>query len=108
MRQRRKTGNLISLDQKFIDKDGKEMVQQISDPSSQTPLEILEKEDIRLKIKAAVQLLPDKYNQIIILREIEGLSYEEIAGILNISSELIGVRLIRARKMLKEKLKNIL
>ncbi len=109
VRQKKKTtGNLISLDQKSFDKNGKEISRQISDPSSQTPLEILEKEDIRLKIKEAIELLPDKYNQIIILREIEDLPYEEIARILNISSEVVGVRLIRARKMLKEKLKNIL
>lgn len=98
----------VSLDQTFSDKDGKDLSEQISDPASNTPLEILEKESIRLKIKEAIASLPDKYSKIIILREIEQLSYEETAKILNISCELVGVRLIRARRMLRKKLKNFL
>ncbi|MCK4532957.1 sigma-70 family RNA polymerase sigma factor [bacterium] len=102
-KQRKNT--IISLDQTFEDKDGKEINKQIPDPYAKTPLEILEKESTRSKIRTAIASLPEKYSKIIILREIEQFSYEEIAKILNISGELVGVRLIRARKMLKKKLK---
>lgn len=103
----RKT-TIISLDQTFEDKDGKETNRQIPDPYTKTPLEILEKESTRSKIRTAIASLPEKYSKIIILREIEQFSYEEIAKILNISGELVGVRLIRARKMLKKKIKRFL
>jgi RNA polymerase sigma-70 factor, ECF subfamily len=55
-------------------------------------------------VQAALQRLPEKHRTILTLRDIQGLSYEEIAGILGLSHGTVDSRLFRARKKLREKL----
>jgi RNA polymerase sigma-70 factor (ECF subfamily) len=52
----------------------------------------------------ALQSLPEKHQVIISLRDIQGHSYEEIAGILKLSAGTVDSRLHRARKMLRKKI----
>jgi RNA polymerase sigma-70 factor (ECF subfamily) len=52
----------------------------------------------------ALARLPEKYRVILTLRDIQGLSYEEIARILHLSPGTVDSRLFRARKRLREKL----
>jgi len=60
---------------------------------------------------AAVQLalskLADQHRQILVLREMEGFSYDTIAGILALPVGTVRSRLFRARLMLKDELKTI-
>jgi len=49
--------------------------------------------------------LPDKYRTILSLRDIQGLSYEDISRILSISPGTVDSRLHRARKMLRTKVR---
>ena len=56
------------------------------------------------RIDAAIEALPEKYHEILVLREIEGLSYEEIAERLEISKGTVESRLFRARERLRERL----
>jgi len=56
-------------------------------------------------IEAAIAALPPKYQEIVILRETQGLSYEEIARTLEISKGTVESRLFRARERLREKLR---
>ena len=60
------------------------------------------------KIDAAVAALPEKYHEILVLREIEGLSYEEIAERLSMSKGTVESRLFRARERLRERLGHFL
>jgi RNA polymerase sigma-70 factor (ECF subfamily) len=55
-------------------------------------------------VQAALHRLPDKYQIILALRDIQGLPYEEISRILGISVGTVDSRLHRARKKLREKL----
>lgn len=55
-------------------------------------------------VHMGISALPEKYKVIITLRDIQGLSYDEIAKILNLSSGTVDSRIHRARKMLREKL----
>jgi RNA polymerase sigma-70 factor (ECF subfamily) len=59
-------------------------------------------------IGRAIAALPDKYRAPIILREIEGKSYDEIAEILGLGLGTTKSRISRARGLLKEKLKQYL
>lgn len=62
-------------------------------------------EEQRTKIvRRAIQVLPEKHQVILILRDIQGLSYEEITKILRISPGTVDSRLHRARKLLRKKL----
>jgi RNA polymerase sigma-70 factor (ECF subfamily) len=56
-------------------------------------------------IKLAIQALPDKFRIAIILREFQGLSYEEIAEATNSSIGTVKSRIARARGKLQEDLK---
>lgn len=53
-------------------------------------------------IQDALDKLPYKFRNTLVLREIEGLSYEEISQALNISIGTVESRISRARKMLKK------
>jgi RNA polymerase sigma-70 factor (ECF subfamily) len=55
-------------------------------------------------VTRAVASLPEKYRTAVILRDIEGHSYEEIARILELSEGTVKSRINRARGLLKEKL----
>ncbi len=59
-------------------------------------------------IARAIATLPEKYRAPIVLREIEGKSYDEIAEILDLGLGTTKSRISRARGLLKEKLKNLI
>ncbi len=56
-------------------------------------------------IDRAVADLPDRYREILLLREMRGLSYEEISQELQISKGTVESRLFRARERLRERLR---
>lgn len=58
----------------------------------------------RLLVQTALRRLSEKYQAILILRDMQGLPYDEIARILGISPGTVDSRLHRARKKLREKL----
>lgn len=51
-----------------------------------------------------VQKLPDRYREVVILRDIQGMTYEEIAGIVQVPVGTVKSRLNRGRLILQEKL----
>lgn len=57
-------------------------------------------------IARAIATLPPKYRVPVILRDVEGRTYEEIAGILELGLGTTKSRISRARALLKEKLRN--
>jgi RNA polymerase sigma-70 factor (ECF subfamily) len=76
----------------------------INSPKNFSP----EKLETKIIIEEVLKKMPRDFAIIIILREIEGFSYEEISEILNIPVGTVKSRLNLARKSLKEKILNIL
>lgn len=74
-------------------------------PSQETAFE---QKELAARLWETVARLKVKYSQVLILRELEGLSYEEIGRRLGITTEAVGVRIIRARNQLKSKMKRFL
>jgi RNA polymerase sigma-70 factor (ECF subfamily) len=68
------------------------------------PLQRIEGEEMRNKLRAALLELPDNYRTVIVLRDIEGLTYEEIARVTDSTLEAIKSRLFRARQTLRRAL----
>jgi RNA polymerase sigma-70 factor (ECF subfamily) len=68
------------------------------------PETVTTRRELAARIDAAIEALPDKYHEILVLREIEGLSYEEISKQLGMSKGTVESRLFRARERLREKL----
>ncbi len=75
-----------------------------SDPS---PQEKIEREEIKEKITICLNLLNQEYKEIIILRDLEGLSYEEIGYLLKIPEGTVKSRLSRARENFIEKFEKL-
>jgi RNA polymerase sigma-70 factor (ECF subfamily) len=72
-----------------------------------SPYQLFESGEIRYSIQQALQKLPEKLRATIVLREIEGLSYEEIAEVLHTSAGTVKSRISRAREQLRHFLKKI-
>lgn len=68
------------------------------------PLAALERKELRRKLREAVEMLPEKYREVFVLRDIEGLNQEETAAALGINVALVKVRLHRARMMMQKSL----
>ncbi len=62
----------------------------------------------RRQLQEALDLLPEQYRTILILREAEGLSYDELAEFLGCSLDAVKARLRRARAELVEKARHFL
>lgn len=74
---------------------------QLPDPTSD-PLEQCLDEEMRVKVRAAISSLAPKYRAVVILRDLEGLSYREIAEMLNLKISKVKSNLFRGRRELKE------
>jgi RNA polymerase sigma-70 factor (ECF subfamily) len=59
-------------------------------------------------VQSALQLLPEDLRSALTLREIEGLSYEEIASVMNCPVGTVRSRIFRAREAVAEKLRPLL
>lgn len=68
-------------------------------------LEGLLKKELTQKIEEEILKLPVLYREVLILREMEELSYAEIASITNTDLNQVKIRLYRARKKIAEELK---
>ena len=68
----------------------------------------LEREQLRDEVGKAIATVPEKYRLALVLRDIEGLPYEEIAEVLGIPGGTVRSRINRARGMLKRKLQPLL
>ena len=73
-----------------------------------TPEHMLLKEEIRETINRAIEELPDDLRTAITLRELEGLSYEEIAQTMECPIGTVRSRIFRARDAIDTKLKPLL
>lgn len=66
--------------------------------------DLIESRELKQEIKNCIMKLNEDFRTIIILRDIDGLSYQEIANILNIEVGTVKSRLSRARETLKNEL----
>ena len=62
--------------------------------------------DARLDVKAAIRRLSPEHREVVVLREMQGLSYDEIAEVLGVPRGTVESRLFRARRELMELLKD--
>ncbi|MEW6227057.1 MAG: sigma-70 family RNA polymerase sigma factor [Bacillota bacterium] len=71
---------------------------------SGNPLREVETTELRAELKEAILALPESYRLVIALRDIEGLSYREIASVLRCPEGTVMSRLFYAKRALREKL----
>jgi RNA polymerase sigma-70 factor, ECF subfamily len=75
----------------------------LADPGD-SPLEHLAHKEIKLRVEAELKQIAEPYRTTLVLRDIEGLAYEEIAEVLQISLGTVKSRLIRGRDALRKRL----
>jgi len=101
--RKRKNKNVVSLDEDVKHEDG-EIKRQVED-TGPTPDIIAEKNEIRRVVKEAILSLPEDQRTVIILRDIQGFSYDEIAKIMNCPEGTVKSRINRSRQILRDRLK---
>jgi RNA polymerase sigma-70 factor, ECF subfamily len=101
-RSRRRVTEGVSLDSPVeIEQD--ELSRQIEDWST-TPDRIFENRSLGDFLACEVKALRPEYKTVVVLRDYESLSYEEIARVVGISVQAVKSRLFRARTVLRERL----
>ena len=76
--------------------------------SPETPETVLAAKEIAATVNLAMEALPEELRQAVTLREIEGLSYEEIAEMMNCPIGTVRSRIFRAREAISAKVKPLL
>lgn len=82
-----------------VDDDGEDAQLDVAD-ESQSPELLLDRKLTRDSVRRGLDSLPPDYRQILLLREIQGLSYDEIAQALSLEVGTVKSRIFRARKRL--------
>lgn len=93
----------LSLDEYMpaLDRDGGHVKLQIADWSS-LPEDRMLRAELRRILDQAIARLPDTYRSVILLRDVEDLSTEETAQVLDLSVDVIKTRLHRARLAIRQ------
>ena len=104
--RKRKRRRLVSLTGLLTSPDGDELMD--FQPVDEKPLQDIALIDAekRAVIKRAISTLPDRYRAPLVLRDVEGKSYDEIAAILQTSEGTVKSRINRARNFLRDKMQN--
>jgi RNA polymerase sigma-70 factor (ECF subfamily) len=76
--------------------------------ADETPESLLAAKEIAAAVNAAMMALPEELRQALTLREIEGLSYEEISEMMNCPIGTVRSRIFRAREAISAKVKPML
>lgn len=105
--RRRKRRRLVSLTAFFSGGNSGANEPAELDPADGCPLQdaTLVDGERREAVARAIATLPEKYRAPLVLRDVEGKSYDEIAGILELSEGTVKSRISRARTFLREKLR---
>jgi RNA polymerase sigma-70 factor, ECF subfamily len=92
-----------------IEDDEDETSRPKNEPTEQeTPESLLAAREIAAMVNAALQALPEDLRQAVTLREIEGLTYEEIAQVMDCPIGTVRSRIFRAREAISAKVKPLL
>ena len=76
--------------------------------SDETPESVMAANEIAAAVNAAMEALPAELRQAVTLREIEGLTYEEIAEVMNCPIGTVRSRIFRAREAISVRVKPLL
>jgi RNA polymerase sigma-70 factor, ECF subfamily len=108
LRKRPRRLKTVSMDQTFEDESGEsEFIREVKD-NKLKPDEIIVNNETKAAIKIAMSQLPEQFRTAIVLRELQGLQYEEIAEMLGCALGTVKSRIWRARERLQDLLEPLL
>jgi RNA polymerase sigma-70 factor (ECF subfamily) len=102
----RQVHEAFSLDEPIQTEDG----EMTMDPPSKDPsvLIVLEKRDVQARVQDCINTLDTDFQEVLILRDMQEFSYEEIGSMLKVRTGTVKSRLSRARDMVKDCLKKFM
>jgi len=83
------------------DTDAPTYADSLADPS-RTPFDLAADRETRALVESALEILNPKFRAAVVLRDIEDLSYEEIASVLEVSLGTVKSRILRGREALRK------
>ena len=92
-----------SLDERVARNGAGEIEREIED-WSRAPQRAAERRELQQEVERAIARLSPDGRMVVILRDLHGLSYQEIADVVGVSAEVVKARLFRARAALREQL----
>ena len=105
LEQNRVERSSIEFDEEALAAEGYDMGQLEWDDSHAVE-QYLEQEDSRRWLNRALERLPAQFREVVVLRELEDMSYKEIAGVTGMPIGTVMSRLSRARHLLLQHLKD--
>jgi RNA polymerase sigma-70 factor, ECF subfamily len=101
MRKRKERSNMMEPITDHQDEEGNYTPRDFAD-WREIPSETLERTEVRQKLAEALAELGQKYREVFVLRDMQQLSIDQTAKMLNISAAAVKTRLLRARLMLRD------
>jgi RNA polymerase sigma-70 factor (ECF subfamily) len=99
----RKPGRLVAeLDEQRTEQDESFDAPTLARLEGADPLDVVRRREIATRVQSALDALPPYHRGVIILREVDGLSYEEMAQVMGVSKGTIMSRLFHARQKLQK------
>lgn len=95
-----KRGNPLKLEELT-----EEHADSVADPQARTPLQELQNKALAARMQRAIDRLPDEFRDTFVMKELEGLSNQEIAAKLGVPEGTIASRLSRATQRLQRDLR---
>lgn len=104
LRRKVKNQDVISLDEPVESEDGTKKVERLIADTKRSPEMDLQRKELVKALGEALDKIPQDFRQPILLREIDGLSYEEIAVITNAELGTVKSRISRARNKIQKQM----
>ena len=101
MRRRKQQAHVMESITEQQNEDGDYIPRDFAD-WREIPSETLERREVREALMKALAMLGEKYREVFVLRDMQHLSIDETAKILDISTASVKTRLLRARLMLRD------
>jgi len=87
--------------------DGPRPTDLLPDRREADPAEKADRNDVNRRVMDAVAALPEEFRSVVVLRDVEGMDYEQISRVLELPVGTVKSRLYRGRCMLKDTLKDL-
>ena len=79
-------------------------LEDVLEDKTESPFEFCRHEEVRARVEAELREVPEPYRTAVVLRDLEGLSYEEMAQVLEVTLGTVKSRLMRGREALRTRL----